>query len=159
MSSYLRPRVPGARIFFTVALQERGSSLLCTKVQQLREAVAVTRHERPFTIDAWVVLPDHLHCIWTLPDEDSDFATRWRLIKSRFSLGLERGPLRPSHLARQERGIWQRRYWEHHIRGEEDYAAHLQYCWFNPVKHGLVERAEDWPYSSVHRARAEEIFA
>lgn len=155
MSSYLRPHVPGARIFFTVALQQRGSSLLCTKVQRLREAVAFTRHERPFGIDAWVVLPDHLHCIWTLPEGDSDFATRWRLIKSRFSRGLPPGERRPSHRARQERGIWQRRYWEHHIRDEADFAGHLRYCWSNPVRHGLVERAEDWPFSSVHRARAE----
>ena len=155
MSDYRRPDVPGASIFFTAALQDRGSTLLCENVQRLREAVAVTRHERPFEIEAWVVLPDHMHCIWTLPAGDADFATRWRLIKARFSRGLVRGHLRNSHIARQERGIWQRRYWEHHIRDEADMALHLRYCWTNPVRHGLVERPEDWPYSSVHRAMAE----
>jgi len=159
MSSYRRPRTAGATIFFTVALQQRGATLLCDEVQILREAVAVTRHERPFGIDAWVVLPDHMHCLWTLPSGDADFATRWRLIKARFSRRLAPGMRRASHILRQERGVWQRRFWEHHIRNEEDFAAHQQYCWFNPVKHGLVERAEDWPFSSVHRAIAEGRFA
>ncbi len=155
MSDYRRPRAPGAAIFFTVALQDRASTVLCDQVQRLREAVAVTRFERPFGIEAWVVLPNHMHCIWTLPAGDSDFSTRWRLIKARFSRGLAPGRLRDSHVARKERGIWQRRYWEHHIRDEADMAAHVRYCWMNPVKHGLVERPEDWPYSSVHRALAE----
>lgn len=108
MSDYCRPRVTGASIFFTMALQDRASALLCDQVQRLREAVALTRHERPFGIEAWVVLPDHLHCIWTLPAWDSDFATRWRLIKAMFSRGLAPGRLRDSHLDRKERGIWQR---------------------------------------------------
>ena len=151
MSSYLRPHVPGASLFFTVALAVRGSALLTDEVARLRGAVAVTRKERPFEIDAWVVLPDHLHCIWTLPAQDHDFSTRWRLIKARFARGLPKGRLRDSHVARQERGIWQRRFWEHHIRDQADMDAHLRYCWFNPVKHGLVARPEDWPYSSVHR--------
>ena len=151
MSSYLRPHVPGASLFFTVALAVRGSALLTDEVARLRGAVAATRNERPFEIDAWVVLPDHLHCIWTLPAQDHDFSTRWRLIKARFARGLPKGRLRDSHVARQERGIWQRRFWEHHIRDQADMDAHLRYCWFNPVKHGLVARPEDWPYSSVHR--------
>lgn len=151
MSQYLRPRIPGATVFFTVALADRGSDLLVRQVDQLRRAVAVTLRQRPFGIEAWVVLPDHLHTIWTLPEGDHDFSTRWRLTKSQFSRGLPRGPLRPSHVTRQERGIWQRRFWEHHIRDEADFAAHVRYCWMNPVKHGLVERPEDWPWSSVHR--------
>jgi len=151
MSTYRRPAHPGASIFFTVALQDRGSGLLCAEVSRLREAVAQTRAERPFAIEAWVVLPDHLHCVWTLPEGDADFPTRWRLIKARFSRGLPPGARRASHLARQERAIWQRRYWEHHIRDEADRIAHLRYCWDNPVKHGLVAAAEDWPFSSVHR--------
>lgn len=150
MSQYIRPRVPGAQVFFTVALADRGSRLLVEEVATLRSAVRKTMAERPFRIDAWVVLPDHLHAVWTLPDGDAGFATRWRLIKARFSRGLPLGLLRPSHEARQERGIWQRRFWEHHIRDESDLAAHVQYCWINPVKHGLVEKPEDWPYSSVH---------
>lgn len=151
MSRYLRPRVPGASVFFTVTLTDRRSRLLVQEVAALRDAVRATRAERPFQIDAWVVLPDHLHCIWTMPEDDADYSTRWRLIKTRFSRRLPVGPLRPSHEARQERGLWQRRFWERHIRNEADFAAHLRYCWGNPVKHGLVEKPEDWPYSSVHR--------
>ena len=152
MPNYIRPRAPGATIFFTVTLAERGSDLLVREIDRLRGAVVATRRERPFAVDAWVVLPDHMHCVWTLPEGDRDFPTRWRLIKSRFSRGLPKGPLRASHVARMERGIWQRRYWEHHIRNAEDYAAHVQYCWHNPVKHGFVACPEAWPYSSIHRA-------
>lgn len=153
MPQYIRPKVHGATVFFTVALAARGDDLLVREVDRLREAVRATRVERWFGIDAWVVLPDHLHTMWTLPEGDHDFPTRWRLIKSRFSMGLPRGSLRTSHEVRQERGIWQRRYWEHHVRDEADFRAHVQYCWINPVKHGLVERPEDWPFSSVHRDR------
>ena len=151
MSNYIRPRREGASVFFTVVLAARGSDLLVREIDTLRAAVRRTRDERPFTIDAWVVLPDHLHCVWTLPAGDSDYSVRWRLIKARFSRGLACGPLRASHVARQERGIWQRRFWEHHIRDQRDYAAHLRYCWNNPAKHGLVAQAVDWPFSSVHR--------
>ncbi|NIZ08566.1 transposase [Pseudooceanicola sp. HF7] len=154
MPRYLRPHIPGATIFFTVTLAERGSDLLVREVEALRTAVAGVKARRPFHIDAWVVLPDHLHCIWTLPEGDADYATRWRQIKSGFSRGRPPGPLRAGPRARHERGIWQRRFWEHHIRDEADHTAHLRYCWENPVKHGLVQRAEDWPYSSVHRDRA-----
>ena len=84
-------------------------------------------------------------------EDDADYSTRWRLIKTRFSRGLPVGPLRPSHEGRQERGQWQRRFWERHIRNEANFAAHLRYCWGNPVKHELVEKPEDWPYSTVHR--------
>ncbi|MDZ4088152.1 MAG: transposase [Tabrizicola sp.] len=151
MSRYIRPRVPGASVFFTVALCNRNSQLLVDEVAALRDVVRITRKERPFQIDAWVVLPDHLHALWTLPEGDADYSTRWRLIKARFSRGLPAGPQRLSHQLRQERGIWRRRFWERHIRNEADFAAHLRYCWINPVKHGLVEKPEDWPYSSVHR--------
>jgi putative transposase len=84
-------------------------------------------------------------------EDDADYSTRWRLIKTRFSRGLPVGPVRPSHEGRQERGQWQRRFWERHIRKEANFAAHLRYCWGNPVKHELVEKPEDWPYSTVHR--------
>jgi putative transposase len=151
MSDYIRPRVPGACVFFTVALADRGSQLLVKEVERLRAAVQETMTERPFRIETWVVLPDHLHAVWTLPEEDADYSVRWRLIKARFSRGLPVGPLRRSHEARKERGIWQRRFWEHHVRGDDDLADHVRYCWWNPVKHGLAEKPEDWPYSSVHR--------
>ena len=151
MPNYLRLRVPGATIFFTVALAERGSDLLVREIDRLREAVQATRAVRPFAIDAWVVLPDHLHCVWTLPEGDADFSTRWGAIKGRFSRGLRAGRMRSSHEARREKAVWQRRFWEHHIRGETDFVSHVRYCWENPVKHGFVERAEDWPHSSIHR--------
>ena len=120
MPNYIRPKVTGATIFFTVNLADRSSSMLTDRIDDLRNAVRMTRTERPFAIDAWVVLPDHMHCVWTLPVGDGDYTTRWRLIKSRFSRGVPTGRLRASHVKRDERGIWQRRFWEHHIRDEDD---------------------------------------
>jgi putative transposase len=151
MSCYVRPRVPGATIFFTIALADRSTDLLTREIDRLRDAVRRTRDERTFRIDAWVVLPDHLHCVWTLPPNDHDFSTRWSVIKARFSLSVAEGAQRPSHIVRRERGLWQRRFWEHHIRDEDDFEAHVSYCWHNPVKHGLVARPGDWAFSSWHR--------
>ena len=151
MPQYVRPRLPGASVFFTVALADRRSCLLVEEIERLRRAVRQTMAERPFRIEAWVVLPDHLHAVWTLPEADADYSTRWRLIKAGFSRDLPLGRPRASHEARQERGLWQRRFWEHNIRNDADFAAHIRYCWWNPVKHGFVERPEDWDYSSVHR--------
>ncbi|WP_418887916.1 REP-associated tyrosine transposase [Maritimibacter dapengensis] len=144
-------RVPGGSYFFTVNLALRGATHLTDHIDALRRAFAVTLRERPVRIDAIVVMPDHLHAVWTLPVGDSDYSTRWRLIKSRFvrETGLV-APRSRSKVAKAERGIWQRRFWEHTIRGEADFAAHVAYCWQNPAKHGFVERAEDWPYSSYH---------
>jgi len=159
MANYHRPEITGAAVFFTVTLAPRGSSLLVDEIEKLRQAVQETRAERPFGIAAWIVLPDHLHCIWQLPPGDRDYPTRWRLIKLRFSRGLAKGSLRTSHVRRQERGIWQRRFWEHHIRDEADMVEHIRYCWFNPVKHGFVEKPQDWPYSSIHRDIAAGRFA
>lgn len=151
MSRYLRPRCPGAPVFFTVALARRGDDLLLREVARLRQAVRVTRTERPFDILAWVVLPDHLHCVWRLPPEEADYSTRWRLIKTRFSRGLPMGPRRSSHVARQERGIWQRRFWERHLRDDAAVSNAVRYCWENPVRHGFVARPQAWLWSSVHR--------
>jgi putative transposase len=117
-------------------------------------------NEIPFDIAAIVVLPDHLHAIWTLPPDDADFSTRWRLIKTRFAKSLPRRERRSAvRKARGERGIWQRRFWEHLIRDDADYARHVEYCYFNPIKHcyfspikhGHARRARDWPHSSFHR--------
>lgn len=152
MSAYIRPVVEGATVFFTVALADRKSDLLVREVARLRAAVRVTQAERPFDIAAWVVLPDHLHAMWRLPQGDADFATRWRLIKGRFSHGLDAAAARSrSKAGKAEKGLWQRRYWDHHIRDQRDFEAHVRYCWFNPVKHGVAGRAVDWPYSSIHR--------
>ena len=118
----------------------------------LRAAFRYVRDRHPLTIDAIVVLPDHLHAIWSLPDGDADFATRWRLIKAAFSRALPEGEgISASRSRKGERGIWQRRFWEHTLRDEHDYSRHVDYVHFNPVKHGLVTQVKDWPHSSFHR--------
>ena len=152
MTSYRRFRQPGGSYFFTVNLADRRAPILVRHVDALRRAYAQTLAERPFHCDAFVVLPDHVHAVWTLPPGDADFSTRWRLIKSRFSrqIRLTR-PRSSSKHDKQERGIWQRRFWEHAIRDEADYRAHIEYCWGNPVKHGYVSQPADWPYSSIQR--------
>ena len=152
MPNYRRALVPNGCWFFTVDLLKRRQTLLVDHVGMLRAAVAATHRRYPFTIDAFVVLPDHLHAIWTLPPGDCDFSTRWRLIKSRFAKALPKQErLDALRAARGERGIWQRRFWEHLIRDETDYARHVEYCHINPLRHGLVTRVRDWPYSSFHR--------
>ncbi len=154
MSQYVRPKVPGATVFFTVALAVRGSDLLVREIAVLRDVVRAARVVRPFSIDAWVVLPDHMHCVWTLPEGDADFSGRWKEIKTGFTKAVGRvGPRSRSKVAKGEAGIWQRRFWDHHIRDARDFETHLQYCWWNPVKHGLVTTPVVWPYSSVHRDR------
>ncbi len=160
MSNYRRAQVPGATYFFTVNLRNRSSDLLVRQVALLRECVRATRSRHPFHIDAWVVLPEHMHCMWTLPPGDADFALRWKIIKSAFSRRLpatER--LTPTQERRGERGIWQRRYWEHLIRDEQDYQRHFDYIHYNPLKHGHVERIADWPWSSFHRAVAMGVYS
>ena len=159
MPEYRRLRVPGGCYFFTVALANRHSSLLVDHVALLRASVVRVRSLLPFEIDAFVVLPEHLHAIWTLPAEDDDYPRRWCAIKALFSRGLSKGePVGPSRRMRGERGIWQRRYWEHTIRDDRDYAAHIDYVHFNPVKHGLVGHVADWRYSSFHRSVARGIY-
>ena len=138
-------------VFFTVALAARGDDLLLREIEWLRQAVRITRAERPFAIEAWVVLPDHLHAIWTLPPGDNDFSTRWRLIKSRFTTGLRKGALQAAQPALQNRAVWQPRLYDHPIQTPEDHAAHLRFCWTDPVKHGLVDDPADWPYSSFNK--------
>ncbi len=152
MSSYVRPKVYGATVFFTVTLADRRSDLLVREIDALRAAIGATLAEHPFGIDAWVVLPDHMHCLWTLPEGDADFSVRWKKIKTRFTKSVGwTGPRSSSKVAKGEAGIWQRRFWEHHIRDEQDFTTHLHYCWWNPVKHGFVERPVEWPHSSIHR--------
>lgn len=160
MPDYRRVYLPGGTYFFTVALLERRLKLLTENIDSLREAFGVVKAERPFGIEAIVILPDHLHCIWTLPPGDVDFSTRWRLIKSRFSRGLATGErLSERRQLKQERGIWQRRFWEHAIRNQQDFDAHFDYIHYNPVKHGLVLRVADWPYSSFHRFVKSGVYA
>ncbi|MGH7057390.1 MAG: REP-associated tyrosine transposase [Acetobacteraceae bacterium] len=155
MPNYRRNRVPGGTYFFTVNLEDRRCDLLVRRIDALREAVRRVRAARPFVIDAWVVLPEYLHCLWTLPANDTDFPGRWRAIKAAFSQSVARTEVEPSIPRRPgERGIWQRRYWEHTIRSESDYARHMDYIHFNPVKHGLVRAAHEWPFSTFRRCVA-----
>ena len=159
MTAYRRYRRAGASYFFTVVLAERRGTALTDEIESLRQAFRTTQAERPFRCDAMVVLPNHLHAVWTLPAGDADYATRWGAIKSRFTREIKargRMGLNPilrsgSKMRKGDAGVWQRRFWEHCIRDTADYERHVRYCWSNPVKHRYVERAADWPFSSIHR--------
>lgn len=153
MAVYRRNWVPGGTYFFTVNLLVRGDNdLLVRHVDLLREVVRDVRTKRPFEIVAWVILPEHMHAIWTLPDGDSDYSVRWNAIKALFSRRLPRNEsISLSRQLRGERGIWQRRFWEHTIRDERDLEHHIAYIHYNPVRHGHVASALEWPHSSFHR--------
>ena len=151
MPNYVRAYVPGGTYFFTVKLLAHHRQLLTEHIDALRESFRHVKRQRPFRINAVVILPDHLHCLWTLPDDDADYSTRWRLIKSRFSRAIEHGERLSAHRhQKRERGIWQRRFWEHVIRDQRDFDAHLDYIHYNPVKHGWSSSVAEWPYSSFH---------
>src|SRR4029077_17804765 len=142
----------GGWFFFTVTLADRSSDLLVRHIERLRAAYSAARKRKPFETVAICVLPDHMHAIWALPPNDADFSRRWSLIKHDFSCGLPENSQRSrSKITRREKGIWQRRYWEHAIRDDADLSRHIDYVHFNPVKHRLVTRACDWPHSSFHR--------
>jgi putative transposase len=160
MPNYRRLWHPGGTYFITATLLHRGGNdLLVRHVEKLRAAVRRVRLAHPFAIDAWVVLPDHFHCILTLPRDDQDFALRMRLIKAAFSRAVPAEENRTKvQVTRGERGIWQRRFWEHLIRDEIDFAAHMDYVHINPVKHGLVSSPADWPHSTFHNLVAKEVY-
>ncbi len=160
MPNYRRAWMPGGTYFFTVnLLQRRNNDLLIRNIEGLRTVVRTVRAKHPFTTHGWVVLPDHMHCLLSLPEGDADFALRWRLIKSGFSKTIAHTErLSPSRHKRGERGLWQRRYWEHRIRDDADFAAHMDYIHINPVKHGLVSRVDDWPYSTFHRLVEDGVY-
>lgn len=164
MSNYRRANIRGGTYFFTVNTLRRMPILTQAPVRAaLRDAISHTRASHPFAIDAWVLLPDHLHCIWTLPQGDADFSVRWSMIKRLVSqrCGAQYGAadLSTSRTGRKEAGIWQRRFWEHQIRDDNDFARHVDYIHWNPVKHGLVARAIEWPYSTFHRYLADGAYA
>lgn len=149
---YRRAEIPGGTYFFTVNLANRSSRLLVEQISALREAVRTVKARHPFEIVAWVVLPDHMHAVWTLPPGDVEYAKRWMLIKVAFSSQIPHGErISASRLRKGERGLWQRRYWEHAIADEGDLQQHIDYIHYNPVKHGYVRSASAWPYSSIHR--------
>jgi putative transposase len=152
MPRYVRARIPGGTYFFTVSTLERRRALLTEHIGLLGACFRQVRSVRPFKIDAIVVLPDHLHCIWTLPEGDADFSSRWHAIKANFARQIPREEsLSARRRKKGERGIWHRRFWEHAIRDERDWSNHADYIHFNPVKHGHVNRVRDWPHSSFHR--------
>jgi putative transposase len=152
MPRYVRAKIKGSIFFFTVVLSERSSNLLVEQVDRLRRVYRSVQQVRPFETIAICVLPDHVHALWALPEDDADFSTRWNLIKGGFSRGLVAADSRSaSKIAKREKGIWQRRYWEHAIRDDVDLERHVDYIHFNPVKHGHVTRVADWPHSSFHR--------
>ena len=150
---YRRARVAGGCYFFTVVTFRR-CKLFADEyaVSVLRDAFRVVMVRRPFVMNAAVVLPDHMHCIWTLPENDADFAGRWRLIKTSVTKKLsDYAATRLIRPTQSPRSVWQHRYWEHLIRDDDDYRAHIDYVHYNPVKHGHVRRPLDWRYSSIHR--------
>ena len=150
MVLYRRNLVPGGTYFFTVTLADRCSTVLVDEISALRKAFRITRRDRPFAIDAIIILPDHLHVLMTLPPDDADYSGRWKKIKSLFSRRVAKSAgLRPNK--RGEYALWQTRFWEHTIRDDSDFERHADYIHYNPVKHGLVSRVTDWLYSSFHR--------
>ena len=184
MATFRRDLTQGGTYFFTLASAGRRQVFSRPEViEALRQAIRQVGAQLPLTIIAWVILPDHMHAIWTLPDGDADYARRWGLIKRAVSrdvrgahatgdvgndvrgahatdpgsvrtahvLGIANLPLSTSQKKRHESGLWQRRFWEHRIRDEDDLQRHIDYIHYNPVKHGWVDRAEDWPYSTFHR--------
>lgn len=157
MPNYIRWRDYGASYFFTVVTYRRRKLFECENARcALRRSLVSVRQRWPFDMFACVLLPEHLHCIWTLPNDDDDFPIRWANIKRLFTKAfmanggsaLQVSPDRARH---RERGVWQARYWEHRIRDENDWYRHRDYIHLNPVKHGLVSQPCDWPWSNFHR--------
>ncbi|MBB4845929.1 putative transposase [Paucibacter oligotrophus] len=159
---YRRAFAPGGTLFFTVVIEGRRPVLASAEaVAVLRQAFKTVRQSRPYALDAIAVLPDHLHCIWTLPAQDADFSTRWRLIKTWFTKHCPPALLEapsPARLAKGQQAIWQQRFWEHVLRDEADLARHIDYIHYNPVKHGLASAAGDWPWSSFGRYVAAGVY-
>jgi REP-associated tyrosine transposase len=151
MVRYRRNLIAGGTYFFTVTLADRRSHALIDHIEALRAAMLITRRTHPFMVDAVVILPDHLHIVMTLPAGDADYSNRWSLIKRRFTSDLAKTEVPIARRPNGEHALWQRRFWEHTIRDEQDLERHVAYIHFNPVKHGLVTRVGDWPYSSFHR--------
>jgi putative transposase len=142
MPQYIRARKPGGIFFFTVVTHRRRKLFYEYKNRMiLLEAIRDVQSIHPFIINAWILLPEHLHCIWTLPEGDTDYSRRWGLVKAKFS----------AHLKTPGSPVWQNRFWEHLIRNDQDFQRHLDYIHYNPVKHGLVDSPAEWPFSTFHR--------
>jgi len=164
MPNYRRPDASGARWFFTIVTYRRRAFLCDDQVRlALRAANRRVQSEYPFSIDAWVLLPDHFHCIWTLPEQDSNFSRRIGLLKKYLtqacSYYLHDDKLStPSRRKRNESTLWQRRYWEHQVRDDEDFKHHMDYIHYNPVKHGLSRSPAEWPFSTIHRLITQGVY-
>ena len=159
---YRRAFIPGASYFFTLVTEKR-RPLFKDKdnIDLLRQAFRHIKEKRPFDLDAIVIMPDHLHAIWTLPPGDADFSTRWRLIKTWFSKRCPvemRAPPNAVRRKKHQQAIWQHRFWEHALRDEMDFTRHVEYIHYNPVKHGYVDAPAQWPYSSFHRHVRQGIY-
>ena len=151
MVNYRRNKVPGGTYFFTVTLANRQSSLLTEHIHLLGEAMREVRTRHPFETVAIVVLPEHLHAIWRLPEGDAGYSMRWRLIKALFTRKLSSAGVWLPVRKKGERRVWARRFWERTILDDSDLQQHVDYIHFNPVKHGWVEHPEAWCHSSCHR--------
>lgn len=159
MVRYRRNRIPGGTCFFTLTLRNRSSRLLVESIAGLRHAYADVVSRQPFETVAVVILPDHLHAIWRLPEDDADYSDRWRMIKAGFVRSLHRNGIAVGTNVKGEANVWQRRFWEHTIRDEADLRTHIDYVHWNPVKHGHVRHVSDWPYSSFHRYVGDGVLA
>ena len=151
MVNYRRSRIAGGTFFFTVNLLDRQKTLLVDHIDLLRQLVIDVRVKLPFVVDAMVLLPDHWHAVWTMPPDDTRYAERLRLIKARFTKQLLKAGVNIAKDNRGEYKLWQKRYWEHTIRDDQDFENHVNYVHINPVKHGYIARAIDWPHSTIHR--------
>ncbi|ACK69828.1 conserved hypothetical protein [Gloeothece citriformis PCC 7424] len=159
---YRRAKVAGGTYFFTVVTHKR-REFLCEldNIEILKKAFRYVIQRHPFTIDAIIILPNHLHCIWTLPKDDYSFSKRWQLIKNFFSRNCPsqyRGEVSLSQQKKKEQAIWQRRFWEHCILNQQDFINHVEYIHYNPVKHGLVQAPKNWQYSSFSRYVQQGIY-
>jgi putative transposase len=159
---YRRAKVAGGTYFFTVVTHNR-QPFLCEpeNIELLREAFRYIKNSHPLIIDAIAILPEHIHCLWTLPPADDDFSTRWRLLKSYFTRHCQeqyKGEISASRFDKSEQAIWQRRFWEHQIKDERDFINHFDYIHYNPVKHNLVRSPKDWQFSSFHHHVSQDIY-
>ena len=163
MSNYKRLKLEGGTFFFTVVTYKRQPVFDIPEcITHHRASIKETRRTYPFVIDAWVLLPEHMHCIWTLPDKDNNYSRLWGLIKQGFTKRAKGIlPEQSNFLSRikhREASVWQRRFWEHEIRDDEDLNHHIDYIHYNPVKHGYVKKVQDWPFSTFHRYVTEGVY-
>ncbi len=155
MTAYRRDKMMGASYFFTVNILDRQSDLLTRHIDDLRFSYLQMITKYPMQVDAMVVLPDHIHAIWTLPEDDDNYSIRWQTFKVLFSKSIpkdQQSHRSESRINKRELGVWQRRFWEHRIRDETDFQRHMDYIHYNPVKHGYVTKVQDWEYSTFHRS-------